>query len=160
MINTKAEAEELIRLAKYPPEGIRGAAFTTRAARYGLIPDKSGFLQSSNENTRVVMHVETPQAVNHLDEILTVQGVDVIFIGPTDLSVSMGYAHDMNHPEVVETIRQVTEKALAAGKTVGIMTRGLEELERYKQMGITYLCTSIQTMLFKVIGEYRAAVPR
>jgi 4-hydroxy-2-oxoheptanedioate aldolase len=158
MINTKAEAEELVRLAKYPPDGIRGTAFNHRAAKFGLIPDRSAYLRESNQNTRVVLHIETVEAVNHIDDIVSVEGVDVIFIGPADLSVSMGYAHDMGNQKVLDTISYVAEKALSAGKTVGTLIRGADEIESFKNKGITYLCTTVQSMILKACNQYKEAI--
>lgn len=154
MVETLAQAEEVVRLAKYPPLGHRGASFGHRVARYGTLVDKGAYIEQANRETAVIIHIENLNAVQNLDDILTVEGIDVIFIGPTDLAVSMGFARDLNNPEVQKVINQVREKALAAGKAVGILGANAQQLKKYQQEKITYLLTSIQAIVNKEAQEY------
>jgi 4-hydroxy-2-oxoheptanedioate aldolase len=154
MVDSKQQANEVVRLAKYPPLGIRGAAFSHRAAKYGSIQDKGHYLEQANTDTRVVIHVENMDSVNNIDEILDVEGIDVVFIGPTDLAVSMGYSHDLLNKQVVDTIQYVTQKILSKGKAVGILATNVELLKKYEEQGISYLCTSIQSIVLEQGKKY------
>ena len=87
-VNTKEEAENAVKFCKYPTRGIRGIAGSPRAAGFGM--NKGSYLQRANDETIVMVAIETPIGVANLDEILKVEGVDGIFIGPMDLSTSMG----------------------------------------------------------------------
>lgn len=146
MIETKERAEEVVRLAKYPPMGIRGVSFGHRSAKYGTLNDKSDYLNYSNKNTKVIIQIESPKGVENLDEILEVEGIDIIFIGPTDLAASMGYGADLMHPEVKKTISLVKGKALALNKKVGILGINIEVLKNYKNEGFSYLTTNFQSV--------------
>lgn len=113
-VNTKAEAEAAVRGCKYPPEGFRGIAGSPRAPGYGQ--NAMAYLKRANDEVLVMTAVETPEAVANLDEILTVPGLDGIFIGPMDLSTSMGHFADPSQPEVQAAIATVEAKVLGAGK--------------------------------------------
>lgn len=113
-VNTKAEAEAAVRACKYPPQGIRGIAGSPRAPGYGQ--NSMAYLKRANDEVLVMTAVETLEAVANLDEILTVPGLDGIFIGPMDLSTSMGYFADPSQPEVQAAIATVEAKVLGAGK--------------------------------------------
>ena len=108
LINTKELAEEAVKAAKYPPIGNRGTAVTIRAANYGFSTKKGrDFLDKSNEETLVIAAIETKESVDNLDDILSVPGIDVVFIGPYDLSVSLGYTADVKHPVVLDAVSQI-----------------------------------------------------
>jgi len=113
-VNTRVEAEAAVRACKYPPEGVRGIAISPRAAGYGQ--NSMAYLKRANDEVLVITAVETPEAVSNLDEILTVPGLDGIFIGPMDLATSMGHFADVFHPEVHAAIAIIEAKVLAAGK--------------------------------------------
>ncbi|MBB6448672.1 4-hydroxy-2-oxoheptanedioate aldolase [Geomicrobium halophilum] len=154
MIETKDQAEEVVSMAKYPPIGKRGVSFGQRAARYGTFSEKSLYMEKENKSTAVIIQIESLQAAENIDEILYVTGVDVIFIGPTDLAVSMGFGHDLQNRKVIEVIQKVKMKALLAGKVVGILGGSADLLRRYKDENINYLLTSIQTIVNKGSNEY------
>ena len=124
-VNTKAEAEAAVRACKYPPEGIRGVAGSPRAAGYGQNPKE--YLTRANNEILIITAVETPEAVANLDEILAVEGLDGIFIGPMDLAASMGYPFGPGQPEVQATIAQIEAKVLAAGKFLGTIAGDWEQ---------------------------------
>jgi 2-dehydro-3-deoxyglucarate aldolase/4-hydroxy-2-oxoheptanedioate aldolase len=118
-VNTREETEAAVAACKYPPQGIRGVAGSPRAAGYtrNTIP----YLTSANEETIVMVAVETTEAVKNLDEMLEVEGLDGIFIGPVDLASSMGYLGDPSQPEVQEMIALIEEKVLASDKFLGTL---------------------------------------
>ncbi|MDR3563342.1 MAG: aldolase/citrate lyase family protein [Negativicutes bacterium] len=141
MVNCKADAEAAVRRAKYPPKGTRGTAYSVRAARFGH--DKGiEYLDAADANTLVIVHIETPEAMKNFAEIASVPGVDMIFIGPTDLSVSMGYkAEGANHPEVKKAIADMYRQGKELGIWIGTLANSTEDLARCKAEGVNYAVT-------------------
>lgn len=113
-VNTKQEAENAVRACKYPPQGMRGIAPSPRAGGFGM--NSQNYLAHANEEIVVMTAVETGAAVENLDEILEVDGLDGIFIGPMDLATSMGHFCDPSAPEVQQAIRTIEQKVFASGK--------------------------------------------
>jgi len=118
-VNTREEAEAAVAACKYPPQGVRGVAGSPRAA--GYTGNTMPYLNSANEETIVMIAVETLEAVANLDEILTVEGLDGIFIGPVDLASSMGYLGDPTQAEVQEVIARIESKVFASDKFLGTL---------------------------------------
>jgi 4-hydroxy-2-oxoheptanedioate aldolase len=145
-VNTAEQAKFVVEAAKYPPMGSRGAAFMTRAAGFGFLGGRA-HLEASNQQTVVITHVETVEAVQNLDAMLAVKGIDVIFIGPTDLSVSMGYPGALSHPEVQATIADCIRRIDAAGVTPGVLFTNIGEYHRYAGLGARYIVTTITGIL-------------
>ncbi len=116
-VNTGAEAEAAVAACKYPPQGVRGVAGSPRAA--GYTANTVACLTSANAETIVMVAVETVEAVNNLDETLSVEGLDGIFIGPMDLASSMGHLGDSSHSLVQKQITIIEEKVLASNKFLG-----------------------------------------
>ena len=114
-VNTRAEAENVVQAAKFAPIGKRGM-FTSRQG-YG-VPD---YLKVANDNTLLIILIEDIVAVNNLDEILTVDHIDVFFVAPSDMAASMGHIGDNSHPEVPAGHRRAIKKIVAAGKTAGTL---------------------------------------
>jgi 4-hydroxy-2-oxoheptanedioate aldolase len=94
-----------------------------------------------------VTHIETVQAVENLDAMLEVQGIDVMFIGPTDLSVSMGHPGNPGHPEVQATIADCIKRIAAAGKAPGLMTTGVDQFAGYAELGARYITVNIGSLV-------------
>jgi len=115
LVNNKQEAINAVRNCKYPPEGIRGIA-PRRAARFD--PD---YLKTANDEIMIIVQIETAEAVKNIDEILTVEGIDSVFIGPSDLSGSLGLVKEpdrLHHPKTLEAIDRVFKAAKRAGMPV------------------------------------------
>ncbi|MGO0061876.1 HpcH/HpaI aldolase family protein [Brevibacillus fluminis] len=111
MVNTREEAEQVVKRAKFPPIGQRGAAFITRSARFGKDGGKP-YLDAADEQTLIIVHIETPEAVANFTEIVSVPGVDAAFIGPTDLSISLGYKEaGAAHPEFQQVMQRLYDTA-------------------------------------------------
>ncbi|MBI9103856.1 MAG: 2-dehydro-3-deoxyglucarate aldolase [Spirochaetales bacterium] len=124
-VNTKEEALDAVSAVSYPLEGIRGVAGSPRAAHYG---NKSmEYLSNANEEIYLMTAVETPVAVANLDEILTIERLDGIFIGPMDLATNMGHFGDPKHPEVQAAIKEVEEKVFASGKVLSTVAGTWED---------------------------------
>jgi 2-keto-3-deoxy-L-rhamnonate aldolase RhmA len=136
-VNTKAEAEHAVKACKYPPAGIRGVAGSTRAAGFGQ--NSMDYLSSANEEILVITAIETPEAVNNLDGILSVPDLDGLFIGPMDLSASMGYMGDIKHLEVQKAIRKIEEKTLSAGKFLGTVAGSWDDAQSKYERGYQLL---------------------
>ena len=131
-VNTKAEAEAAVRACKYPPLGIRGIAGSPRAAGYGQ--NIMNYLTRANDEIFVMTAVETPEAVANLDEILKVEGLDGIFIGPMDLSTSLGHFANPNVPEVQQVIAGIEKKVFASGKALATISGSWQQAsELYKR---------------------------
>ena len=143
LINTKELAEETVNSAKYPPMGNRGFTKSSRAGNYGFSAEKGrNFLDKANEDTLVIAAIETKESISNLDDILAVPGIDAVFIGPFDLSVSLGYPTEVTHPVVVNAVKQIMEKTLKAGLQVGILPVSPDQGKEYIALGATYLPVS------------------
>ncbi|MHB1415972.1 MAG: HpcH/HpaI aldolase family protein, partial [Chloroflexota bacterium] len=123
MVNTKAEAEAVVRACKYPPEGARGLA-GVRAAHYGVMESFPEYVKQANQEMLVIVQVETVQAVSNLKEILSVPGIDIVFVGPTDLASSMGYSGQFTRPEVQEELYRIFAEIRNAGLAPGTIAMG------------------------------------
>jgi 2-dehydro-3-deoxyglucarate aldolase/4-hydroxy-2-oxoheptanedioate aldolase len=132
-VNTRAEAEAAVRACKYPPLGIRGIAASPRAAGYGQ--GSMGYLKRANDEVLVMTAVETPEAVANLDEILQTPGLDGIFIGPMDLSTSMGFFADPSGPEVQAAIATIEAKVFAAGKFLATVAGNWAQAQKLYERG-------------------------
>jgi 4-hydroxy-2-oxoheptanedioate aldolase len=152
-VDTAEEAAAVVRAAKYPPLGERGAAFTPRWARYGFAGGAQG-LERANRETLLAVHVETRRAVDNVREILAVPGIDLVYLGPTDLSVSLGHPSEPNHPEVREAFDEVLRRCREAGMPCGAHSGPSEVAARFA-WGAQYVGVSLQPLL---AGALRAAV--
>lgn len=113
-VSTKEEAERAVAACKYPTRGVRGVAGSPRAAGFTL--DGQRYLGNANDQILVMTQVETPEAVRNIEELVTVDGLDGIFIGPMDLSCSMGHFATPSDPEVQAAIRHVEDVAFKSDK--------------------------------------------
>ncbi|WP_048645697.1 HpcH/HpaI aldolase family protein [Nitratireductor soli] len=149
-IETPEEAEAAVRATRYPPEGIRGVAGSTRASRYGMASD---YLKKANAEICVLVQIETTQAMARLEEIAAVDGVDGVFIGPSDLSASMGHLGNPAHPDVQEAIRAAADRIAAAGKVPGILATKAEDAVRYRDWGYRFVAGAVDVGL--LVGSAR-----
>ena len=145
MIESAEQAKELVRSVRYPPAGVRGLGpALARAARWNRIP---GYLHKANEQVCLIVQVETIRAVRELPAILQVDGVDGVFIGPSDLSASMGHIANAGHPDVVEVIREILQKTSAAGKAAGILALDPALVQGYRDNGASIIGVGTDTLL-------------
>ena len=127
-VNTKEQAEMAVKACRYAPEGLRGCG-PRRAALFD--PD---YLQTADEEILIIAQIETKQAVENIEDILSVEGIDVSYIGPADLSASHGHLGNMSHPEVQEAIDKVFDASEAAGVAKGVhMGSGKTILDRVEK---------------------------
>lgn len=133
-LRSAAEVREVIRKAKYWPLGERGSARACRAAGYGTLPD---YEARANAETLVAVHVENKEMVEDVEALCAIDELDVLFIGPGDLSASLGHPGNASHPDVVAAIDRVIEVA-AGRKHIGTVVANAAQLEAYAARGLRY----------------------
>jgi len=146
-ITTAEEASIAVKATKYYPDGERGVCRFVRSAHYSAIPREKYFSQA-NRSTIVIVQLEGQKAIHNLDEILNVPGIDIIFIGPYDLSQSLGMPGDTTHHKVVEQMREIVQKTERKGVVTGTFTDTPQTLEMWRQAGVKYLSYSVDVGLF------------
>lgn len=147
MVDTAAQAAALVQAMRYPPAGIRGmGSAIARAARWNAIPD---YLDRANDEICLLIQAETKTALDNLADILKVEGVDGVFIGPADLSASMGYVGQPGHPVVVEAIERAIEQIVSSGKAAGILAIDPVLARRYIKAGASFVAVGVDTLLLR-----------
>ena len=137
MVDTAEQAERLVSAVRYPPRGIRGLATSiTRASRWTQIED---YARQADEQICLIVQAESVTALDNLKEIAAVEGVDSVFIGPSDLSASMGYLGQPGHPEVRAVVAQALRDIAALGKAPGTLAGSPEEVRRHAENGAKFL---------------------
>jgi 2-dehydro-3-deoxyglucarate aldolase len=132
-IESAEQAQAAVAATRYPPQGIRGVSVAQRSNRYGYEQD---YFSRINDNICVIVQIESRKGVDACADIAAVDGVDCLFIGPSDLSAALGHFGQPQHPEVQEAIRFITEQAKSKGKAVGILAPIEADAQRYLSMGI------------------------
>jgi 4-hydroxy-2-oxoheptanedioate aldolase len=133
-INSAAEAEQVVSGLRYPPEGTRGVDKMVRATGFGK--DLAEYREMAKDKLLCVVQVETIEVLDHLDDIAAVDGVDVLFVGPADLSMELGNFGDFEHPRFVDALEATIRATERAGKIAGILATRPEEFSRYQEMGM------------------------
>ena len=157
MVNTREEAEMVVAATKYPPLGRRGLA-AHRATRYGMNIDLAEYVRTANEETLVVVQIETKEALARVEEIASVDLVDLVFLGPTDLSTAMGYPGRPTHPDVLAAIEQAGQAIVGAGKAAGTIAGSPEAYEHWRSRGFQYLCTGLTNFIASASQAYLKGV--
>ena len=161
-VNNREETEHAVRACKYPLDGIRGVAGSPRAPGYGQ--NIGNYLQRANQEIFIMIAVETPEAVANLDEMLLVDGLDGVFIGPMDLASSMGYFGDPSQVEVQEAIRGIETKVLEAGKVLATTTGTWEQAKLLYTRGYQMLMlmadgVSIAKQANEIVSRFHEEYP-
>ena len=136
-VNTAAEARTAVNAMRYPPHGIRGVAKFNRGAGFG--GDFEDYYLHAHERLVSVIQIETPEAVANIDEIAAVDGVDVLFVGPTDLSYNMGIRDQLESPRFTETLQKVSTAAKKHGKAAGILVHANPLVAKVRDLGYTFV---------------------
>ncbi|RKR31385.1 MULTISPECIES: 4-hydroxy-2-oxoheptanedioate aldolase [Paraburkholderia] len=145
MVESPAQARDLVRATRYPPTGIRGVGSgIARSSRWTRFPN---YVTEANDRICLLIQVESLTALNQLDEICAVAGVDGVFIGPADLSASMGYIGQPAHPNVVARIEAALRFIRKHGKAPGILCADLNLARRYIAAGAQFLAVGVDTSL-------------
>jgi 4-hydroxy-2-oxoheptanedioate aldolase len=145
-VNSAAEAERAVRSVKYSPRGIRGLA-GSRASEWGLREKVGEYVERANRETLVVIQVETQDAVDAIDDYLAIDGIDVLFLGPTDLSQSLGHPGELDHPDVLAAMDRVADAVVGSGITLGIYAGSVDMTKRWLDRGARYFTTSLEPFL-------------
>jgi 4-hydroxy-2-oxoheptanedioate aldolase len=155
MINSGAEAQTAARAAKYHPVGARGLA-TTRAAHYGQVLPYSiaEHITRSNAETLVIAQVETPAAIEQLPSILQVPEIDVVFIGPNDLSLSLGVPGDLQHPSVQQAFDTIVSAVTQTDKALGILVSSVEGALQWQKRGARYIMIVMEALLGPAVRDF------
>ncbi len=155
LVSTEAQAKAAVAYAKYPPEGVRGAA-AAAASRYGL--ELASYLRSANAETLVGVQIETKEALDNLEAIAAVTGVDILFVGPQDLTLSLGLLDDRKNPRVREAMRSVVAACDRHGKIPGTLVIDPEEKRIAVDLGFRFISLA-SDVRFLIDGAraYRAA---
>ncbi|MBC7114545.1 MAG: hypothetical protein H5T47_02815 [Archaeoglobi archaeon] len=136
-VNSREEAENAVRFTRYPPRGLRGVG-PRRATRYGSIP-ASEYYERFEEDLLIGVQIETEEAVENVEDIASVEGVDFLFIGPNDLSASLGVFNRLDDPKFQNAVQRVLEACESSGKAPGIMCRGSEDAKMWMEKGFRFL---------------------
>ena len=144
MVDTAEQAADLVAALRYPPAGTRGLGTSmARAAAYNQIP---GYVDQANGEICLIVQAESVEGMANLEDIVAVDGVDGVFIGPSDLSASMGHVGDAGHPDVVACIDQALATIAAAGKHAGIMCTDPAGADAYIAQGVNFLGVGADTL--------------
>lgn len=161
-VNNREEAEKAVRACKYPLEGIRGIAPSPRAGGFGM--DGTRYLENANEQIVVMVAVETPEAVNNIGDIVGTVGLDGIFIGPMDLSTSMGHFCDPKAPEVRQAIETVEKAVLASDKFMGSVAGSFDQARELYEKGYSFVISasdsgSLAKIAAETVRQFHEAYP-
>lgn len=155
-IETPEDARAAVEAARFSPVGERGLSKYVRAGDYVGSDD---YTERQNDRTTVIVHVEGERGVENIDEIISVDGIDVIFLGPYDLSQSLGVPGKVEHERVVSTMSEVCEKAADAGRIVGTHADDPETARRWIDAGAQYVTLSVELpMLYEALDDAHCAV--
>jgi 2-keto-3-deoxy-L-rhamnonate aldolase RhmA len=139
-VNTEDEALTVVKATRYPPSGIRGVG-PRRCARYGLM-DLKEYYEKANREILVIVQVETKRAIENVASIVSVEGVNGVFVGPNDLSASLGIFRDFENPIYREALKRVVEVTRKAGKMAGIMTWNADDALDKISLGFNFIALS------------------
>lgn len=159
MVETKEQAETYVKSMWYPPKGIRGVGSAlARASRWNQVDD---YLNHADDEMCLLLQIETLEGVKNLDEIAGLEGVDGIFIGPADLSASMGHRGNPSHPEVQMVIEEALKVIKAHGKAAGILYANEERAKDYIKMGYNFVAVGVDTSILvkscqTLLGKFKA----
>ena len=145
MIDSAAQAADVVSAVKYPPQGWRGLGTSmARAARWNATP---GYLNHANDEICVIVQAETTTALENLEEIANVEGVDGVFIGPSDLSASMGHAGNVSHPDVIEAVSNGIRTIRSASKYAGLLCLDSTQVPHYIDCGANFVGVGVDTLI-------------
>lgn len=154
MVESLEQAQALVRAVRYPPHGVRGVgAALGRASQFSRIGD---YLETANDEICLIVQIESRAGLDALDAIAALDGIDGLFIGPSDLAADMGYLGQPGHPEVTAAITDAFARIKKAGKARGIMTLDLAQARRYREMGADFMAIGTDvTVLVSATSKLR-----
>jgi 4-hydroxy-2-oxoheptanedioate aldolase len=145
-ITDRASAQEVIKRTKFAPVGERGVCRFVRAANYSAM-DRYKYFKSANESV-TVLQIEGQSGIDNLDDILDVEGIDVVFIGPYDLSQSLGVVGDIDNPLVERKMLEIINKCAQKGMAVGTFADTPQNARKWRDLGVKYIAYSVDVEIF------------
>lgn len=145
-VNTAADAESALQAIKYQPRGMRGLS-GVRPGTFAQQMSLADYVVRANGETLTVLQLESGEAIDNLDAILAVPDVDVIFLGRTDLSHSLGFTGQTTHPEVEAVVDRAVARITASDVALGILAPGVEDARHWRGRGARYLVTTFETIV-------------
>ena len=136
LVNTADDAKKIVNYSKYPPFGSRGSG-PVRAAGYGN--NLADYLKTANDELLVAVQIETVEALNNAESIIATEGVDIVFVGPSDLTMSLGLRTDRGNPRVIESMESVIKLCFNHGKIPGVLAATPEEARKWKKLGFRFI---------------------
>ncbi len=140
------DARRAVQATRYPPDGVRGVSVSTRNNNYGTVPD---YFKVINQNIAVIVQIESLKGVNAIEEIAATDGIDGVFIGPSDLAAGLGHLGNPSHPDVQDAMKKIVNGAKKYNKTVGILAPIEVDARRYMEMGISLVAVGSDLGLFR-----------
>jgi 4-hydroxy-2-oxoheptanedioate aldolase len=153
MVDTAEQAKALVQATRYPPEGIRGMG-GSRASRWGRFPN---YAKEANAQVCLLVQVESQLALDNIEAIAAVDGIDGIFIGPADLSASLGHVGNPGHDEVQAAIADAIRRITKAGKAAGILTPVESLARKYLELGALFVAVGLDSNLLATTTSALAA---
>jgi 4-hydroxy-2-oxoheptanedioate aldolase len=158
-VQTAEEARRVVDAIKYHPYGNRGLG-GVRAGEFMFNHSYKDYCEHANEQTMVVVQVETATAIDQLPAIAAVEGVDAIFIGPTDLSHSLGVPGELTHPSVQDALQRITAQCLTANKCLAIMIGNADAANAWQERGARYFAVTFESMIKSGCRQYLDTIKR
>lgn len=152
-VNTTGDVERAVQSSKYGPRGVRGLA-GGRASDWGLSEPIGEYTARANRETMLIVHIETTDAVDLVEEYVEVDGVDVLFLGPTDLSHSLGHPGQVDHPDVQAAMQHVADVVVSSDKALGIYAGTAEFAKKWQAHGARYIATGVEEFLLRGLRTY------
>lgn len=156
-IQSAAEAEAAVRATRYPPHGIRGVSALTRATRFGRVP---GYFDKATEETCVILQIETREALEAIEEIAAIPGVDALFIGPADLAASLGFGANQAHPDLRSEVISALKRIKSCGKPAGLLTGDSVLQKQALEAGVGFLAIGVDAGMLARTSEAALAALR
>jgi 4-hydroxy-2-oxoheptanedioate aldolase len=156
-VQSAEEARRAVAATRYPPDGARGVAVVHRANRYGRVED---YAKRAASEICVLVQIETATGADRLEEIAAVDGVDGVFVGPSDLAAALGHLGNNRHPEVRAAIERLCARAVKAGTPIGILATVEADAKAFFEMGFSYVAVASDLGLLRkatddIIGRFR-----
>ena len=144
-IDTPAQAVDAVAAMRYPPAGVRGVALANRACEYGSAA--RAYMQASSDSLLCVAQIETVSSLENVEEIAAVEGVDVLFIGPSDLSQSLGIFGEFTHPRFTSAVKRIAAAARQHRKAIGILLPKPDDFDLYYELGFRFIASGADGVL-------------
>jgi 4-hydroxy-2-oxoheptanedioate aldolase len=143
-VQTVEEAQRAVQAVRYPPRGVRGVSASSRASQYGRVKD---YLGKADDEICLLVQIETRSALDQLEAIAQVDGIDGVFIGPGDLSASLGHLGQLQHPDTQSALKDAGSRLSRLGKAAGILTSVEADARRYIEWGYNFVAVGVDTRL-------------